>query len=127
MCIRNMLWEASAVYNMMAESELKFDDLVKDIKEDIEEYKAEGQYDKVLKRVFSLNVLFQNIGDVEFLIKIFNSRLGKLYERVCNMKAVELLYTHYSTYRDALEKIQANLKLIQEDDNIKTIHKNIDK
>lgn len=126
-CVKDMLWEASAVYSMMPESEIKFDDLVKDIKKDMEEYRAEGQYYKVLKRVFSLNVLYQNIADAEFLIRIFNSKLGKLYERICNMKAIELLYTYYSTDSKALEKIDKNLKLIHEPDDIKTLHKNIDK
>ena len=57
MCIKDMLWEASCVYSMMQESEIKFDDLIKDIRSDIEEYKADGQYYKVLKRCFSLNCL----------------------------------------------------------------------
>ena len=127
MCVKDKLWEASCVYSMTPENELKFDEIVKDIKKDLEEYKKEGQFYKVLKRLFSLHILHNNVSQAEFLMRIFNSKLGKTYERVCNMKAIELLYAYYSTDDKAVEKIEKNLKLLEEPNDIKKIHTNIDK
>ena len=108
MCVKDKLWEASCVYSMTPENELKFDEIVKDIKKDLEEYKKEGQFYKVLKRLFSLHILHNNVSQVELLMRIFNSKLGKTYERVSNMKAIELLYAYYSTDDKAVEKIDKN-------------------
>ena len=60
-------------------------------------------------------------------MRIFNSKLGKIYERVSNLKAIELLYSYYSTDEKAVEKVEKNLKLLEEPNDIKKIHTNIDK
>ena len=96
----------------------------KNIKEDIEEYKAKGYYYKVLKRWFSIYAMYNNIGPVEFLVQVFNSELGKIYEKVCNLQAIELLYQYYKDDRTK-EQIEQNLKLLNEDLNIKRIHRKI--
>jgi hypothetical protein len=59
------------VYNFITEELMKKEDIIKNIKEDIEEYKAENNYYKVLKREFSLAMLNNNVALSEFLIRIF--------------------------------------------------------
>ena len=114
MHVKDMFWEASCIYNLTNTGEkITLDSIVRNIKEDIEEYKKEGQYYKVLKRMFSIYVLYNNTGQIEFLIRVFNSELGKLYEKICNMKAIELVSEFY-TDKDTEEKIHKSLNLLHE-------------
>ena len=114
MHVKDMIWEASCIYNLTNTGEkITLDSIVRNIKEDIEEYKKEGQYYKVLKRMFSIYVLYNNTGQIEFLIRVFNSELGKLYEKICNMKAIELVSEFY-TDKDTEEKIHKSLHLLHE-------------
>ena len=53
--------------------------------------------------------------------KNFNNPLN-LYEKISNLQAIELLYQYYKDDR-IVEKIEKNLKLLNEDLNIKRIHK----
>lgn len=100
--------------------------MAKHIKDDIEIYLAEGEYWKVLKRWFSIYFLYNNVESIEFLVRVFNSELGKLYEKVCNLQAIELLYEFYKDDR-VLEKIQQNLKLVGEDSfNIKRLNRKLE-
>ena len=55
---------------------------------------------------------------------MFNSELGKVYEKVCNLQAIEVLYQYYEDDR-TMEKIAKNLKLLGEDLNIKRFHSKI--
>jgi hypothetical protein len=122
MCIKNKFYEASCIYKLDNNEILTREEIMKNIKEDIEEYKAKGYYYKVLKRWFSIYAMYNNIGPVEFLVQVFNSELGKIYEKVCNLSAIELLYQYYKDDR-TMEKIEHNLKLLNEDLNIKKINR----
>ena len=48
------------------------------------------------------------MSQVEFLIKIFNTDLGKLYEVICILQAVELVYEHYDD-DGTVEKLEINV------------------
>lgn len=123
MNVSNRFYEASCVYALSHDEILTTETVVKNIKEDIEEYKAEGNWYKVLKRYFSIYMLYKNVASVEFLVQVFNSELGKVYQKVCNLSAIEILFQYYKDDR-TIERINYNLKLIGEGDlNIKTIHR----
>jgi hypothetical protein len=49
MRIRDKFWEASCVYSITPEEKLTSQEVVKSLEDDIEEYKAEDNYYKVLK------------------------------------------------------------------------------
>ena len=123
--VKNKFYEASCVYNVSSNETLTVDQVAKHIKEDIEKYLAEGKYWKVLKRWFSIYILYNNVESIEFLVRVFNSELGKLYEKVCNLQAIELLHEFYKDDR-TMEKINQNLKLVGEDSfNIKTMNRKL--
>jgi hypothetical protein len=92
MNVSNRFYEASCVYALSHDEILTTETVVKNIKEDIEEYKAEGNWYKVLKRYFSIYMLYKNVASVEFLVQVFNSELGKVYQKVCNLSAIEILF-----------------------------------
>jgi uncharacterized protein (UPF0335 family) len=54
MCIKNKFYEALCIYKLDNNEILTREEIMKNIKEDIEEYKAKGYYYKVLKMVFNL-------------------------------------------------------------------------
>ena len=60
------------------------------------------------------------------LIKVFNSDLGKIYERICNLEAVEIVNTYYKD-KDTIERTQKCLKRMGEKFDLKHIAKQIDK
>jgi flagellar biosynthesis regulator FlbT len=55
----------------MPDPTLSRDKVIKDLKDDISKHRQEGNYYKVLKRMFSLYVMDKNMEQVEFLISIF--------------------------------------------------------
>ena len=113
MCIKNKLYEVSCLYNFTPEEYLTKQDIIKNINEDIDEYRAEGNYYKVLKRMFSIAYLQQNVALCDFLMRIFNSTLGKTYEQICNMVAIKLLDEYYKTDTPVQRRIKQNLKLLK--------------
>ena len=112
------------MYALENKEELSRDDMIENINDDISQYKAEGNYFKVLKRMFNVYSMNSNVSQMELLMKIFNSSLGKLYQTICILQAVEILH---SNYKDAKtdERIKKCLALMNESTNIKTIHKSI--
>lgn len=110
---RNRLLETSCVYKIRSGEFLAKDDVMKDVEQDIVEYKAEGNYYKVLKRMFSIAVLQNNIVLCDFLMRIFNSKLGHTYEKICNMQAIKLLQEYYRDDKVALRQIKQNIRLLK--------------
>ena len=89
------MFETSGTYRLMPDPTLSRDTVIKDLKDDISKHKQEGNYYKVLKRMFSLYVMDKHMEQVEFLTSIFNYELGRLYEKICNLKAIELVHEFY--------------------------------
>ena len=122
--VKNIFMEMSCVYSVLNKENLTRDEQLEDLNKDIEVYKAEGQYFKVLKRMFNVyNINFNTTG-MEMLMRIFNSHLGKEYQTICILQAVELLHSNYKD--DATtKKIEICLKLLNQSNNIKSIHRTI--
>ena len=95
-------------------------------KRQAEELESEGNYYKVLKRLFSIYVLESNQNKLQYLTSVFNSPLGASYERICNMKAMELLYQNYNDKR-TLQQINQNIKLLGDNFRITSISRYIHK
>ena len=64
----------------------------KSLKEDIRELYKEGEYYKVLKRLFSLlRYRNENMELIKKLVRFFNSGVGRIYSRVAELKAIKIL------------------------------------
>lgn len=122
--VKERFYELTCIYSFKEEIKTSTNEVIKQLNEDIEEYKKEGNYFKILKRLFSIAVMNNNIGAADYFIKIFNSELGKLYEIYCNLKAIELLHKYY-TDSTTIDKINKNLKLIDDKFSLKGIAKHI--
>jgi 3-polyprenyl-4-hydroxybenzoate decarboxylase len=59
-------------------------------------------------------------------MRVFNSDMGKLYELICNLEAIEELMQHYTDDKTK-QRIAKNLKLIREPTDLKSIAANIQK
>lgn len=123
--IDNRFIEISCIYKF-ADDNITSDEYKKNILEDIKELTKEGNYYKVLKRKFSIYKIDQDKDAILKLTEIFNSDLGKEYQRISNLEAIRLLIDN--TDDDLiLKKIVLNLKDIGEEPNIMKIDKNIKK
>lgn len=81
----------------------------KDIEKDIIELKSEGNYYKVLKREFSMYKAQKNKKKLLELTKIFNSEMGKEYQIISNLEAIQKLQTYYKD-KNTNKKVLLNLK-----------------
>lgn len=117
--------EVSIIYNFNTDITDK-EEYIKNINKDITELKDEGNYYKVLKRLFSIYKLNNDRPKLLYLSKIFNSILGKQYKKISNLNTLLLLLNHYKD-DDTLKKVEINLKAIKEPTSTKDIKKNQDK
>lgn len=120
--IKDKFYETSGTYRLVPVAGMTLEKVVTDLKDNIKKHIKEGNYYKCLKRMFSIYIMFKNMTQVEFLIKIFNTDMGKLYEVICILQAVELVYEHYSDER-TVEKLEKCMKLLDIPFNIKEISK----
>ena len=120
--------ELSIIYNF----DKKYEDVnfINMMNDDIKELIKEKNYYKVLKRVFS-KLAYQKEEHLEynkelliFLSKFFNSEYGKEYQEVNNLKALDLLLTHYDDVQ-TIRLVLDNLKDIKIEPNIKIIKSTI--
>lgn len=114
--------ELSIIYQFK-ETTLSSKEYISDLKEDIKELKKEKNYYKALKRYFNIYKTEGNIEKLLFLNEIFNSDLGEIYQKISNLEAIEKIKENYN---DKLTKnrININLKDIDEPQNLKSISKN---
>jgi hypothetical protein len=89
--VKDEFFETSGTYRMVPVMGMSLEKVVKDLKENMKKHVKEGNYYKGLKRMFSIYVMFKNMSQVEFPMKIFNTDMGKLYEIICILQAVELV------------------------------------
>jgi hypothetical protein len=94
--IKNKFYVITCIYHFKDVITQTLQDITKQLEDDIIELKQEHKYYKVLKRLFSMSVLNNNIGMVNYLMRVFNSELGKQYEKLCNLQAIELLQKFYT-------------------------------
>ena len=49
--------------------------------------------------MFSIYVIYKNMSQIEYLVDVFDSELGKIYETSCILEAVELVHENYKDER----------------------------
>ena len=108
MRVEDKFFESSGTYRMVPVAGMTLEKVVTYLKENIKKHIKEGNYYKCLKRMFSIYIMYKNMSQVDFFIKIFNTDLGKLYEIICILQAVELVYEHYDDDR-TVEKLEKNV------------------
>lgn len=97
----------------------------KEFKEAIKQLKKEGNYYKVLKKIYSLEVLKENKMDkilINNLINIFNSDLGKIYKDINNIDAIEKVKEYYGDEPLTKKRIELNLNEIKYYENYKQLY-----
>jgi hypothetical protein len=93
--IDNIFKELSIIYSFNNVVDVK--QIQKKLVDDIKELYKDGNYYKVVKRLFSLYKIEQkNIPLLVIMTKFFNSNIGKLYQRVSQLKAIKLLKEHHN-------------------------------
>jgi hypothetical protein len=122
-CLENKFYEASCIYKFR-DQPVGRDEILSDLQEDVKDYEREKSYYKVLKRLFSIYVLETNQTQIHYLTQVFNSDLGKLYEKISNLKALALLHENYKD-KATMRKINQNLKLLGETFRPTSIEKHI--
>ena len=122
--IDNIFNEITCIYKIN-KSVLTPEKYIKMLKDDIQEYVKEKDYYKSLKRLFNIYVAEGNDQMSEYLIRVFNSPLGSIYSRLCNLSAIKLLLEHYKDDDIVKQKIIVNLKDIREPEDITSIDRNI--
>jgi hypothetical protein len=84
---------------------------LKKLNEDMEQFKKENNWFKVLKRLFVYYSIKDNKRITLYLNEIFNSKLGELYAIINNIKTIEILMEYYDS-PDIETKVLLNLKEI---------------
>lgn len=87
--------EASIIYSF-AEG-MTPDEYQKSILDDIKELKKERKYYKILKREFNLYKMDGNKQKMVELSKIFNSELGRKYQLISRLEAIQTVLEYYQT------------------------------
>lgn len=106
--------EVSVIYNFGEKAEQG--KILASLTKDLNEYLRQGKYYKALKRYFSILGRTENPKkrsiQTKLLIRLsvfFNSPTGKEYQKLNNLKAIELVYNRYGTGLTE-KKIISNLK-----------------
>ena len=123
--VQNKFYEASCIY-AFRDGPIDQAGVIENLQQDMKEYIREGNYYKALKRLFSIAVLNNNQTTLTYLSNVFNSPLGQENEKLCNLKALQLLWQNYPD-KSTLQKINQNIKLLNENFRIGSIGKHIKK
>lgn len=113
--INNEFIEISSIYKFNS-TKLSKIDYIEQLDKDIIELKKEKKYYKVLKRMFSKYKIEKDSTQMIELSKIFNGESGKLYKKISNMEAIELIRKYYDDAKTN-KKIEINLNDIGESEN----------
>ena len=122
---KSKFFESSGTYRMVPVAGMSLEKVVKYLKDNIKKHIREGNDYKCLRRMLSIYVMFKNFSQVECLIQGFNTDMGKLYEVICILQAVELVYEHYDDDR-TVEKLEKYTKILDIPFNVKWIPKIIE-
>lgn len=118
--------EMSCIYDIVGESSKK--DLLKSLKDDINDLMDEGKYYKVLKRIFNIYKIksskteYKNKKLLIYLTQFFNSDNGKIYSDIANVEAIKLIFKKY-TDPTTQQRIKSNLNSLGIKSNIRNINK----
>jgi hypothetical protein len=128
--------EMSCIYDIVGESLKRFracgdkpkKDLLKSLKDDINDLMDEGKYYKVLKRIFNIYKIksfkseYKNKKLLVYLTQFFNSDNGKIYSDIANVEAIKLIFKKY-TDPITQQRIKSNLDSLGIKSNIRNINK----
>lgn len=117
--IENRFTEVSVIYSFTPEPPT-VEEYKKSLEEDISELKKEKKWYKVLKRRFNLAKADGNKQELVRLSKIFNGDLGKQYQVISNLEAIQKVLEFYQD-PELYKKIVINLKDLHLDPNVENI------
>lgn len=100
-----IFYELSSIYSFKSGG--KLEDFLKSIYEELPEHKDEGNWFKILKRLYSISNLQKDSTTLKLLTDFFN-RHGKGYRIMSNLQAIEKAYK-LDKSRETLERIAQNL------------------
>jgi len=109
--IENYFVEVSVIYSFTPETPTK-EEYIKSLEGDIKDLRKEGKYYKILKRQFNIYKTQGQKKELLQLSKIFNGELGRDYQLVSNLEAMEKVL-EYHQEPSLFKKIIVNLKDIK--------------
>jgi len=124
----NIFTELSIIYSLNSKFDEDEDEdkYIESITNDMDEFYKEGNYYKVLKRLFAILNFKQAKGKLKnkdlliILSSFFNSDIGKMYQQASNLKAIKLLLENYDD-EETIKRVLINLKDIKIKPNLKKI------
>ena len=122
--VKNRFYEASCIYRFQADAAMTLQAVQADLAADAAEFLRAKNYYKALKRRYSLAVLGNHRAEIEALTRVFNSELGKQYERLCNLKAMALVREHYKD-KTTESRLRTNLRLLGETFQLRSLGREI--
>jgi hypothetical protein len=120
--------EMSCIYDIVGDKQKT--DLLKSLKDDINELMNKGKYYKVLKRIFNIYKIksskteYKNKKILVYLTQFFNSDNGKIYSDIANVEAIKLIFKKY-TDPILKQRIKSNLNSLGINNNIRDMNKYI--
>jgi len=121
--IKNDFYELSVIY-FVNDDEIKDEQQIKELKDDIKEQLKEKNYYKMLKRVFSILKHKKERHLIIKLSKFFNSEIGAYYQLKSRLEAIRLLLDNYND-KDTINKIKIALKDLNQSTNVNKIDNTI--
>lgn len=100
--------------NYIFKKDIDKNKIIEDLYDDINKLKKEKKYFKILKRVFSISKINNNVNNLLYLAKVFNSELGKKYKIISVIDTILDLLKHYkkeSLVKKKIEIVLDNYKL----------------
>jgi hypothetical protein len=92
--------EASCIYKISQRKQTK-EEIKAELRQDIEKYKQQGNFIKVLKRMFSIIKLDNNTEVkreiLKYIVNVLNSEMGKKEQEKQNKNTMKLLKKYYGT------------------------------
>lgn len=123
--IQNIFIEISCIYKF-SKNKLTTEEYILSINEDINKLKKKKNYYKMLKRLFNIYKIKNDIHKIKLLNEVFNSELGEKYKKISNLEAIKLLKKYYND-ANTKKKIEINLIDIKEPHSDSSIENNLKK
>ena len=120
----NYFAEVSALY-LFGERKRTNAEYRMSLEKDIQDFVAQGQYLKALKRYFSIARLLGLKRELVVLTRIFNSPLGALYQKVSQLQALNRLRQAYPRDNVVRKKIEIGLKDLKTTGGLRGLPKTI--
>ena len=119
--IENRFTEVSVIYSFTLTPPTK-EEYKKSLNDDIAELRKEKKWYKVLKRQFSIFRAEKDKKQLLRLSKVFNGDLGKEYQLLSNLEALQKVLEFYQE-PSLIDKVRVNLKDLHLPPEVKSINK----